>query len=348
MNPMRMFQFSLLLFALLASACTTVPSAPGPRFDRDALLPAPAVERAPPEALTLTPAEVKTVEDSFILTLYDWLRGDDYDAFRVDYQGSDGAPARAHLLLPPGEGPHPGVLVFPIRGGSHIVSEALAKSLTNRGYATLRLERRRVFQRHDPPGDFEVPASRLRASLADARRLLEWFPDHPRVDGARLGAAGVSLGGILAATLMGMDDRIRAGLFIMAGGGLPETIHDSRDPRLSGYRDGVLEEREGLEEADREAFLAALRPHTLEIDPLTYAANIDPERALIVSARFDQVVPPDRTEALWEAMGRPRWIQVPTGHLEILPFFWWSIGQGADLFDRVFAEPVGQRVADHP
>jgi dienelactone hydrolase len=233
-------------------------------------------------------------------------------------------------------------MVFPIRGGSHLVSEALSKSLTNRGYATLRLERRRVFQHGDPAGDFRVPASRLRDSLSDARRLLDWFAARSEVDEDRIGVAGVSLGGIMAATLLGMDDRIRAGFFIMAGGGLPEIIHDSHDPRLESFRDGVQGAAGAL---DREAFLEAMRPSTADLDPLTFAANVQPERALIVSARFDRVVPPERTEALWEAMGRPRWIKVPSNHYAILPFFWWSVGQGADLFDRVFAEPLQQKLA---
>jgi len=327
-------RLSLLLLALLATACTTISPQPGQREVADPTVQAPARPEAPAE-LTVTPHETKIVERSFILDVYDWLRGDDYEAFRVDYRGADDQPARAHLLIPPGPGPHPGVMVFPIRGGSHLVSEALSKSLTNRGYVTLRLERRRVFQAGDPTGDFEVPASRLRDSLSDGRRLLDWFAAHPEVDGDRIGVAGVSLGGIMAATLLGMDERVRAGFFIMAGGGLPEIIHDSHDPRLESFRDGV----QGTGEVDRESFLEAMRPTTVDLDPLTFAANVEPDRALIVSARFDRVVPPERTEALWEAMGRPRWIKVPSNHYAILPFFWWSVGQGADLFDRVFAEP---------
>jgi hypothetical protein len=28
---------------------------------------------------------------------------------------------------------------------------------------------------------------------------------------------------------------------------------------------------------------------------------------------------------------------VPTGHYQIVPYFWWAAGQGADHLDRVFA-----------
>jgi hypothetical protein len=58
---------------------------------------------------------------------------------------------------------------------------------------------------------------------------------------------------------------------------------------------------------------------------------------LLVSAHFDRVIPEDRTRALWQAMGRPRWLVVPTGHYQLLPYFWWAAGQGADHLDRVFA-----------
>jgi carboxymethylenebutenolidase len=338
-------RFLLLLLVLLCSACTTISPQSAPRALPDRVVEVPERPVALTE-LTVTPHETKSVERSFILRIYDFLRGDDYEAFRVDYLGADRQPARAHLLVPPGDGPHPGVMVFPIRGGSHLVSEALSKSLTNRGYVTLRLERRRVFQHSDPEGDFEVPAARLRDSLVDARRLLDWFAARTEVDGERIGVAGVSLGGIMAATLLGMDDRIGAGFFIMAGGGLPEIIHDSKDPRLVSFRDGV----QGSEgEVDRKAFVEAMRPTTEDLDPLSFAPNVEPDRALIVSARFDRVVPPERTEALWEAMGRPRWIKVPSNHYAILPFFWWSVGQGADLFDRVFAEPPSrQHAAERP
>jgi dienelactone hydrolase len=338
-------RFFLLLLVLLCSACTTISPQPAPRALPDRVVEVPERPVAPTE-LTVTPHETKSVEQSFILRVYDFLRGDDYEAYRVDYLGADEQPARAHLLVPPGDSPHPGVMVFPIRGGSHLVSEALSKSLTNRGYVTLRFERRRVFQHGDPEGDFDVPAARLRDSLVDARRLLDWFAARPEVDGDRIGVAGVSLGGIMAATLLGMDERIGAGFFIMAGGGLPEIIHDSRDPRLESFRDGV----QGTEgEVDREAFVEAMRPTTEDLDPLSFAPNVEPDRALIVSARFDRVVPPERTEALWEAMGRPRWIKVPSNHYAILPFFWWSVGQGADLFDRVLAEPSNrQHASDRP
>jgi hypothetical protein len=334
----------IVLLALLAAGCTTLPRAGGTPH---AVLPRPPIDLLRPdpvgrEAFVVTP-EAPTIEDSVILDVYTWLKGSDYDSFRLDFPGADGAPARAHLLLPPGPGPHPAVIVFPIRGGSHVVSEAVAKALVERGYAAAHLERRPLFPREETHVDLALTASRLRSQLLNGRRLLDWLASDPRIDPERLAAAGVSLGGMLAATLMGVDERIQAGIFIMAGGGLPEIIHDSADGRLRWFRERARAAT-GLE--TREEFVTELRSLVEDVDPLTWASRIDPDRALLVSARFDRVVPGEHTRALWEAMGRPTWVRVPSGHYEILPFFWWSVGRGADLLDRVFAEPPGaQRVA---
>ena len=62
---------------------------------------------------------------------------------------------------------------------------------------------------------------------------------------------------------------------------------------------------------------------------------VDPERVLLISGRFDRVIPPRQTEALWEELGRPRWIRLPVGHYQVFPFFWWAVGRGADHLDRV-------------
>jgi dipeptidyl aminopeptidase/acylaminoacyl peptidase len=231
------------------------------------------------------------------------------------------------------------VLVFPILGGSYVVSEMMSKVLVGRGYAVVHLERRRLFPESDEAADPDParPAERMRLSVLDARRLLDWLETRPEVDANRIGAAGVSIGGILAATLMGVDDRVRAGAFIMAGGGLPELLHDSTERPVRRYRDAVL--AAGLAE-DRADFLRLSRRYTEPLDPLTRAHRIDPGRVVLVSGRFDRVVPPERTRALWEAIGRPRWHRFPAGHYQIVPFFWWAVHRGADLFDEVLvAEP---------
>ena len=293
------------------------------------------------EHATLTPEEVRieteplTVEQSWILGLYTRFHSRDYRNYRVEFPSQERGTATAHFLVPPGDGPHAAVVVFPILAGSHVVSEGLAKALVNRGFAVARLERKELELAENP--DPETLARALRAALLDGRRLLDWLVTRPEVDPDRLGVAGVSLGGILAATLLGVDDRVRAGILLMAGGGIAEILHDSAEKPVRAFRNTLREERR-LE--GREAFLAEVQPFTEPVDPLSYAEGIDPRSVLLVSGRFDRVIPPERTRALWEALGHPTWIRLPIGHYQFFPFFWWAVGRGADHLERALA-PAG-------
>jgi cephalosporin-C deacetylase-like acetyl esterase len=299
-----------------------------------------------PAALDYTPLdtaavrveeEARTVEDSFALDLYTWLHHERYASYRVAFPACDGGEGIAHWLVPEGERARATVLVFPILAGSHVVSEGLAKALVNRGYSVLRMEREPLdLETAEDPGTLAVA---FRGAILDARRLLDWLETRDEVDPRRLAAAGVSLGGIMAATLVGVDERLDAGFFIMTGGGLAELVYDSAEKPVRRFRDRFID-AQGFE--TREEFVEWLRPLTESVDPLQYASRIDPDRVLLISGRFDRVVPPERTRALWEELGEPRWIRVPAGHYQFLPFFWWAAGRGAGHLDRVFApeEPV--------
>jgi hypothetical protein len=318
---------TLLTLALCAAAVAASAAAPSAGV---------AAEPPPLEAPVLE-SEPTTVESHAVIWLYDRLRPEADRAYRVEFTGVDGTPRLAHWQLPPGPGPHATVVVFPIRAGDHVVSEALAKALVNRGYAAIWLERRRsLFGEDDEraPTDFDAFAADLRDFVLDARRLVGWLATRPEVDSERIATAGVSLGGILAATTLAVEPRVHAGFFVMAGGGLAEILRDSEDGdvvrfRERGYAAGAF--------GDGEELARKARGYTDPVDPLTWAHRIDPARVLLVSARFDRVIAPERTRALWEAMGRPRWLVVPTGHYQLLPYFWWAVGQGADHLDRVFA-----------
>lgn len=223
------------------------------------------------------------------------------------------------------------VVVFPILAGSHVVSEGVARVLVQRGFAVLRLERQAL--ELATAADPRIVSDTFRATLDDACRLIGWLSAQPRIDAGRVAAAGVSLGGIMAASLVGMDPRVSAGFFVMAGGGLAEILYDSEEHPVERFRDRILD-TEGL--ATRADFVERMRPLTRPVDPLTWAGPVDPARVLLVSGRFDRVIPPARSRALWEALHRPRWVRLPVGHYQLLPFFFWAIDRGADHLDRVF------------
>jgi dienelactone hydrolase len=316
--------------ALLAVGCTTISGSPGEVARSEPCAPN-GLEYAPLDpAQVRVEAEDRTVERSFALRLYTWFHHERYTAYRVEFPASDGSDGVAHWLVPEGEGAHATVIVFPILAGSHVVSEGLAKTLVNRGYAVLRMEREPLDL--ETAEDAETPSRAFRGAIVDARRLLDWLETREETDRERLAAAGVSLGGIMAATLVGVDDRLDAGFFIMAGGGLAELLHDSTEKPVRKFRDRFIE-TQGFE--TREEFVEFFRPLTDPVDPLRFAGRIDPDRVLLISGRYDRVVPAERTRALWRELGEPRWIRFPAGHYQLAPFFWWAAGKGGDHLDRV-------------
>jgi dienelactone hydrolase len=345
--------------------CVTTPAATEPRARASTPAVPPALLHAPLDVRGVRVApEPITVEDAWILDLYTWLHRRDYGTFRVELPPAElvvapasaapaadaapghaqraaptSAPRIAHLLVPPGPGPHPTVVVYPILAGSHVVSEALAKAIVRRGYLVAWLERDSLLI--EEAESAEEIAESLRSSLLQGRRLLDYLETRPDVDKDRIAAAGVSLGGVLACLLHGVDDRIRAGAYLMTGGGLPEIIADSSEVPVRIFREKIME-REDLD--DPAAFADYLRKTMETVDPLTYAGRIDPRSVWMLSTRFDRVIRPIHADALHAALGEPTRVEVPAGHYQVIPFFWWGVARAVDHLDHVF--DVGERSAE--
>jgi poly(3-hydroxybutyrate) depolymerase len=333
----------LLLLALGLAGCTTLDRNPAAARAPRPADPAPALRHTPIE-LSLFKLEPgpRTVESNMLLRLYTWFHANNYDAYRIEFPSdTGGAPATAHWLVPKAKGPHPTIIVFPILDGSHVISELLAKALANQGLAVARLERRPL-RLEEAQGPEELEEN-LGGAVRDARRLLDFLETRPEVDRARFGVAGISLGGVLACLLASVDPRVRGSFFMLTGGGLAEIVYDSSEKPVRRFRDRMLER---LGTTDRDAFLEWLRPYTEPVEPLRYARALDPRNVYLASGRFDRVMRPDRTRALWEALGQPEWTRLPVGHYQGLPFLFWTVSRAVEHLDRVFAGVT--TVTDHP
>ena len=63
----------------------------------------------------------------------------------------------------------------------------------------------------------------------------------------------------------------------------------------------------------------------------------------MVNGAFDRVMPGARADALWQALGQPLRVKLPSGHYQTLPFLWYAAGRGADHFDRALAPEPSRR-----
>ena len=120
------------------------------------------------------------------------------------------------------------------------------------------------------------------------------------LDGERVGAFGVSAGGIVAASMLGADPRLKAGVLVFAGAPMADVFVGTSEERV----------RESIDQAQRE--LGWTRPQirqvlfeNLRTDPIVLAPRVDSSKVLMFIATKDDSVPTATQRGLWEALGRP-------------------------------------------
>jgi hypothetical protein len=216
---------------------------------------------------------------------------------------------------PIGTNPTPVIVVLPILGGGYPLEKFFCSYFARRGMATVLVRRDRLKKTLEDLGEIN---DTLQQAAIDARQAIDWIETRPELDASRIGAFGISMGGIRAAFLAPLDSRIRAATIGLAGGDLPYIIAHSKEGGIVRRREPYLQ-KHGI---TRDEFEQELRT-TLASDPLTVAPSIDPNKVLLVLATFDACVPSKKGFELRRAMGKPETIIVPTGHytaLLLLPY----------------------------
>ncbi len=217
------------------------------------------------------------------------------------------------LVLPPKQKePCPLVLMLPILGQLLFftdlgIERTIAHFFSRKGFAVAIL-RRDFFQYHPHEG-IEQVGNYLSRTVKQAKLALDELVKNPAIDATRIGSLGISFGGILSVLLTAEEPRLKACVTALAGGNIPEIIVTSKDPLLSSYCRELLQ---GLK-LTREEFVRELKKDFKE-EPLKVAEKIDPEKILMIIARFDRVVFPRYALALWNALRKPKVIFVPLGH----------------------------------
>ncbi len=266
----------------------------------------------------------------------------------VGRNGQDGDRVSATWYRAPTPGRKRLVLVLPIWGSSKYPSrQVIRRLLARRGAEAVH-----VLEVHGARALFDWPAvgsaadeaellarlagcaERLANTVADVRGLIDWAVRRPDVDPGRLGIVGFSMGAIVASLVMGQDERLAAGVIVMGGGHLHQTLGSCRG-RPGEARRQVLR-RFGW---DAETFTRKIESTLAPVDPARLASAVDPGRVLLIDAALDRCMPETARTGLWEAMGRPERISLSYGHqiafLSMTPLgFHYTTRRILDFLDR--------------
>ncbi|MCD6427561.1 MAG: alpha/beta hydrolase family protein [Caldisericaceae bacterium] len=164
----------------------------------------------------------------------------------------------------------------------------------------------------------------FRQSVIDVRTSMDFLKKEGLSSG-EFALMGVSFGGMVGAIAMGVDDRIKKGIFVIAGGNFRYITWKSLATRvlrkkyeMESNTDvyGCTEEK--CEEIHKNYFeyIHSLKtpedldrvPYAKEcflFDPLTFAHFIRGRKVVMYSALFDEIIPKKSANELWEEMGRP-------------------------------------------
>jgi len=212
-------------------------------------------------------------------------------------------------------GRFPTVLVLPISGGIDFSVKSFAHHFASNGFNCAVVHNRELILK-DTKSAEEIE-NYFRQTVLDNRQILDYLVKRQEVDENRLGCLGLSLGGIKACLISGVDKRLKCCVLCLAGGSIADIA--------------LLSKEEDIRDYIRELMKRGISPETIRIelfdkvetDPLKLAKYIDARNVLMYIARFDQVVPRKCGDRLWEVMGKPEMIYLFSGHYSsflYLPF----------------------------
>lgn len=252
----------------------------------------------------------------------------------------------AELHIPAGDGPFPGAVILHILDGELNASRLIASDFVAHGIAAMIVimpgyrERRGEGQ---PKGfvseDIERLTQGVRQAIMDTARAGEVMRALPQVQSDKVCLVGASLGGFVGSAVAAVDHRFPRAVLVLAGGGLADVLFNkARETRR------VAERLEAAGYTREE-----LREKLAKIDPLTYAPHMGADRALLINALDDEVVPRECALELARAIGTERQMWYPGTHVGILANVISMLNESRRfLFGEEYLVPLALREATPP
>jgi cephalosporin-C deacetylase-like acetyl esterase len=234
------------------------------------------------------------------------------------------------------------VLLHGVGDFSAIPCRMLAKALAKKGIASFVLYS--VMHSSRMPADVMKRFPRLTSqewfeshviSVIEPLQVIDWAESRDELNAEKIAVVGISFGGINSAIAMGLDKRLKAGVFIVMGG---NSTKIGWETRTSDYNKERKQTKEGYEKTLNSymEYLAEVEEKGLEnvkppqesfwIDPMTFAHLLRRRPVLMINATWDQAIPKEATIDFWKAAGEPPISWFPATHPTI--WLWYPIIRG--------------------
>jgi len=225
------------------------------------------------------------------------------------------------------------ILLHGMGDASLVPCNFLARALAKRGMACFVL--RFVFHSSRMPEAIKkrFPAltpeewhESYQISVTDVQQIADWANSRAEIDEEQIAVIGMSFGGFISAITMGIDKRIKAGVFIITGGNSEKIGQKGRKFSIrKRYRRSEAEYNhiqdcyaQYLSEVAEKGFENATPArNSFLTDPMTFASYLRERPILMLNARWDEYIPKESTLDLWEACGRPAIAWFPATHSSI-------------------------------
>ncbi len=148
-------------------------------------------------------------------------------------------------------------------------------------------------------------------AVTDVRRIIDWAGQNEHINSRQITIICLSLGAIVGSIAMGIDPRIKAGVFIGHGGNTGKMMQTNSVSRFGNkYR---LPDKEYQEnQKNYAAYLAEVATQGFEnvepakrtyfIDPLTFAPMLQGRSVLMINARWDEIFPEATSLDFWQSL----------------------------------------------
>jgi dienelactone hydrolase len=231
------------------------------------------------------------------------------------------------------------ILLHGIGDHSLIPNKFLARALANEGIACFILYL--VFHSSRMPETVKNRLHQLspeewfegyRVSVIDVRQVIDWANGRSEINKEQIAVIGLSFGGFISAITMGIDKRIKAGVFIITGGNSEKINHKSRKPAIKSwykrteaeYHQIQSEYAQYLAEVAEKGFENVTPPRqSFLTDPMTFAPYLRGRPVLMLNSLWDEYIPREVTREFWEACGKPAITWFPATHSTI--WLWYPL-----------------------